>query len=402
MKRGILTTFVLLLTGAFTFYACDNVSDQAIEESLEVIPEVTPIQGAQNSTVTVSDGDQSYFKIDFSNIVPNEFIDNSTREAWCIDYKKPIASGGAVHEGLSISYATGERWQPIRRLVGMKDNILENNPEVTYREIQVAIWALLDFPKFDIDKITVDNIPRRMVSNGEFNFDREIAKNLVNLAVSGNTSTQRSLIANSESAEKDGVELCVVVTDSDTQTVIVPCKDTFWAFGQVSFLDGTDELFTDKGQWGWVFKFYSQDKNPDSTPLIAGAGGDKNLLSSNDLSDHWIGFLNVELDNNSLSVEYEAYEQNEIKEAHLWVGCNYITELPVEGQQNNVPPGQLPFSHKPDNPFGSYTFELTIGDSNDHANNQIASCPNGEYHIAAHGVAKWGNIQNEITSIVIQ
>jgi hypothetical protein len=100
MKRGIITTFTLLLAGVLTFYACDNISDQGIQESLEVIPEVTPIQGAQNSTVTVSDGTQSYFKIDFSNIVANEYIDNSTREAWCIDYRKPIASGGAVHESL--------------------------------------------------------------------------------------------------------------------------------------------------------------------------------------------------------------------------------------------------------------------------------------------------------------
>jgi hypothetical protein len=401
MKRGILTSFTLLLAGAFAFYACDSISDQSIQESLEVIPEVTPIQGAQNTTITVSDGTQSYFKIDFSNIVPNEYIDNSTREAWCIVYNKPIASGGAVHEGLRISYADGERWQPIRRLIGMKDNILSNNPEVTYREIQVAIWALMDFPKFDMDNISVSNIPSRMVSNGEFNFDREIAKNLVNLAVSGNTSAQRSLTANTTSAEDNGAHLCVIETDSDTQTVIVPCKDTFWAFGEISFRDGSLDIFSDAGQWGWVYIFRSEEENPASTPLIAGAGQDDGTLSAEDLSDHWIGFLNVELSGNSLNIEYEAFDHNEIKEAHLWVGCNYAEELPVSGG-GNVPPGQLPFSHEPDDPFGSYTFELTIGDSNDHANNQIASCPDGVYHIAAHGVAKWGNVENEEASIVLQ
>ena len=401
MKRGIITTFTLLLAGVLTFYACDSISDQGIQESLEVIPEVTPIQGAQNSTVTVSDGTQSYFKIDFSNIVANEYIDNSTREAWCIDYRKPIASGGAVHESLSISYATGEQWQPIRRLVGMKDTILENNPEVTYREIQVAIWALLDFPKFDIDKITVDNIPRRMVSNGEFNFDREIAKNLVNLAVSGNTSAQRSLVANSDGNDYNEQELCVIETDSDTQTVIVPCKDTFWAFGEISFRDGSLPTFSDAGQWGWVYIFRSEDENPSSTPLIAGAGQDDGTLSADDLSNHWIGHLNVELSGNTLNIEYEAYDHNQIKEAHLWVGCDYAEELPITGG-GNVPPGQLPFSHEPSDPFGSYTFELTIGDSNDYNNNQIASCPSGEYHIAAHGVAKWGNPANEVASIVLQ
>lgn len=392
LSRGILVLITSVIISGLIFVSCDVTSEnnRNIEETLEVLPKVTPITGASSATITVNNGTKSYFEIDFDDVIANQYIDNSKREAWCIAYNQPIGSGGAQYEGLQVSYAEGERWQPIRNLLSMKDSYLQENSEATYREVQVAIWALLDFPKFDIDAIKTDQIPSRMLTDGQFNFSKSIAKDLVELAKRGNQNQASKSLQSDTSAESDGVELCVVETDSETQTVIVPCKDTFWAWGEVSFRDGSNETFDDQGQWGWVYFFRSQDENPASTPLIAGAGQDDGTLTAEDLQDHWVGFLNVEVSGNKLTVEYEASGFNQFKEAHLWVGCDYTTDLPLSG--SNVPPGQLPFSYEPSGDyFTSYTFEFTIASENDYDNNQIKACPDGIYQMAAHGVAHWGN-----------
>lgn len=391
MKGVTILPAIAVFALTIGFVSCDVTSEKSLEESLEVIPSVQAITGAQNTTIAVTKGSSSYFEIDFSEVIPNEYIDNSKREAWCIAYNQPIRSDGDVYEGLSIYYAEGEKWQPIRRLLGAKDQLVKENPDITYKEIQVAIWSLLEFPKFDLDNITVDQIPSRMVTDGEFNFDKELARSLIEFSSSENGVSNKQVASKLRTDDTTDAEICVIYTDEETQTVIVPCMDTFWAYGEYSFRDESLEIFED-GQWGWIYVFRPDNENPSSTPLIAGAGEDDGTMTAEELQDYWVGSLNVELSGTTLAIVYEASGLNQFKEAHLWVGCDFTEELPVN-DGGNVPPGELPFSYEPDDDdyFTSHIFELTIGSSDDYDNNQIKSCPNNEYQIAAHGVANWGN-----------
>jgi hypothetical protein len=383
-NRGVLS--VLCIGVAILFAGCQENSTQSIEDSLETVPMVSAIQGAQNTTATVNDGNKSYFEVDFSGIIPNEYLDNGTREAWCIAYDTPISSNGSIHEGLRISLAEGERWQPIRRLLGIKNQLLEDDPNLTFREIQVAIWALRDFPKFDLDNIPVDEIPQTMVRNGQFNFSKSKVKAIVERVTSPTVNREKSNTPLLSSNGDEETQLCVVETDSDTQTLITPCGDTFWAYGEISFR----EVYGD-GQWGWAYIFRPDENNnfSDTTPLIAGAGQDDGTLSAEDLEDHWVGELETTLDKSSdpniLSITYNAAEGIPFGIAHLWAGCDYETELPVNNG-GSIPPGTLPFQYDPDEFFSEYTFNLTIGEENDYQNLQIAECEDDVYHIAAHGV----------------
>lgn len=376
MKR-VIVGITFLTIGIVYLTGCEESSTSGIEESLKTVPKVTAIEGAQNASIKVNKGtESSYFTIDFSNIEPNNYISNDILEGWCIAYNKPIDSEGAIQEGLKISLAEDDRWQPIRRLLGVKDKLLTDNPEMTYREIQVAIWALRDFPKFDLDKIAVEDIPSRLVTNGNFNFNKDLVKKVIDLIKNWNNNFDN------DKEDKELKEICVVETDSDTQTVIVPCEETFWAYGEVSFREGTS-----KGQWGWIYTTtLNEDNNySSSTPLIAGAGQDDGTYTAEDLEDLWVGNLDVLLDQNKLLISYNATDGYQYGEAHLWVGCT-DEELPTQGAQNNAAPGQFPFKYESDELFTGHTFSLTIGSENDYENNQIQACENNEYHIAAHGV----------------
>lgn len=380
MKRVVLS-ISLLAIGTFFLAGCqENSTSSGIEESLETVPKVTAIDGAQNASIKVNKGtESSYFTMDFSNIEPNNYINNGIYEGWCIAYDKPIDSDGQVQENLKLSLAEDERWQPIRRLLGIKDHLLANNPDITYREIQVAIWALRDFPKFDLDKISVDDIPSRMVTNGEFNFSKEQVRNIVAEVKNQTTQKSKSEVLTTQSYDDElEKEICVVETDSDTQTVIVPCDETFWAFGEINFRKDSS------GKWGWVYVTTLNEENnfASSTPLIAGAGKDDGTYTAEDLEDLWVGWLNVSLNQSELTITYAATGGYLYEEAHLWIGCSYEEE----GGQNSTTPGQFPFKYEPDELFSEYTFGLEIGSENDFENNQIAACENNEYYIAAHGV----------------
>ncbi|MCW9711705.1 hypothetical protein LQ318_02205 [Aliifodinibius salicampi] len=377
IKRVILSVSLLVIGGIY-LTGCEDNSTTGIEDSLETVPKVTAIEGAQNVDLKVNKGTNSYFTMDFSNIEPNNYINNGIYEGWCIAYDKPIDSDGQVQENLKLSLAEDERWQPIRRLLGIKDHLLANNPDITYREIQVAIWALRDFPKFDLDKISVDDIPSRMVTNGEFNFSKEQVRNIVAEVKNQTTQKSKSDGLTAQSYDELEKEICVVETDSDTQTVIVPCDETFWAFGEINFRKDSS------GKWGWVYVTTLNEENnfASSTPLIAGAGKDDGTYTAEDLEDLWVGWLNVSLNQSELSITYAATGGYLYEEAHLWIGCSYEEE----GGQNTTTPGQFPFKYEPDELFSEYTFSLEIGSENDFENNQIAACENNEYYIAAHGV----------------
>jgi hypothetical protein len=386
--KRVLLGMSLLILGGFYFTACEESSTTgtSIEKSLEIVPKVTPIEGAQNASIKVNkDNQNSYFTIDFSNIEPNGYIANGIREGWCIAYDKPIDSNGAIQEGLKISLAEDERWQPIRRLLGVKDKLLANNPDITYREIQVAIWALRDFPKFDLDKISVEEIPSRLVTDGNFNFDKQLVRDIVQAMRNNDYSLLKSKTNRqfNESYDDLSKEICVIETDSDTQTVIVPCDETFWAFGEINFRKDSS------GQWGWVYISTLNEDNDftSSTPLIAGAGKDDGTYTAEDLEDLWVGSLDVSLDDDKLLISYNATGGYQYAEAHLWVGCNY------EEEESPAAPGQFPFKYEADELFTEYTFSLTIGDENDYENNQIQSCENNKYHIAAHGVVGGKSIE---------
>lgn len=159
-------------------FSCDDtiISGEELEETFEPVEKVIPVSGGDRATLIVNRSDQTYFTIEFRDITSNSVIENGTGEGWCIDWQKPIDSNGGRYEDIKL-YSTFqvEKWKPTNYLLNIKDELHNNDPDLTYREMQVAIWAMQGFPEFDLDEIEIstEDIPSRMMTNGEPNFSFE-------------------------------------------------------------------------------------------------------------------------------------------------------------------------------------------------------------------------------------
>lgn len=181
---------LLLLTLAISFsvISCEIFSqdEEQITETLNVAEEVSLISGAENASITVNKDSQAFFRIEFGDIEPNEVIQNGTGEGWCIDWQTPIDSEGGTYSGIEL-YSTYqvEQWKPVNYLLNIKEDLLANDPEITNFEIQLAIWSFRANPEFNLDEVALEDLPDRMVTEGEPNFSYEKVEEITGMVEAG-------------------------------------------------------------------------------------------------------------------------------------------------------------------------------------------------------------------------
>lgn len=168
------TLFALVCTILFAISACEELADHnktEISDSLDPIENVTEIEGAENVTLIVEKSNASYFDLEFRDIGSNDVIANGISEGWCIDWQTPINSDGGRYENIKL-YSTFrvEKWKALNYLLNIKDDLLRNDPDMTWQEVQLLIWALRGYPEFDLNEIPMEELPTRMVTDGEPNF----------------------------------------------------------------------------------------------------------------------------------------------------------------------------------------------------------------------------------------
>lgn len=160
-----------------------------------------------------------------------------------------------------------------------------------------------------------------------------------------------------------------VVAGKTAEVVILNSKtrvcETAWAFGGDDFANPNWNIVESKN-WGWI-----------NGPLQAGnytfdlyAGAGQNDLTKGTL----VGEVNVDYEDDEVTVTYEMYDGYWITEAHLWIGD---TPLPLVGKKQTYTsaPGQFPYgpSISADEKTATYTLEGV----------------NGEIYVSAHGVVCW-------------
>lgn len=158
-------------------------SEPDISETLKPVENVQLISGGEDVTITVNKNRQAaYFSINFSNIAANSVIENGTREAWCIDWTKPINSDGGTYNGIKL-YSTFmvDEWRRVNYLLNIKEQLINSDPDIDWREIQVAIWTLRANPEFDLDKVTIEDLPGWLVTNGQPNFSYEKVREILHI-----------------------------------------------------------------------------------------------------------------------------------------------------------------------------------------------------------------------------
>jgi len=358
----------LALAGlSFTLTSCDTRESLGLQDSLDVIPELSLIEGAENSNVTVSDGTESYFTFDVANINANKHISEGASKGWCIVWDKPIASGNTTHSGLRLYSSYGdEQWKPLNYLLNIRESLINNHAGISYREIQAAIWSLMDFPEFNLNNISIGQLPSRMVRDGQYNFDREKVHQIV-----------KHVRDNYESFEYSKASTYAVVaeTPSDTQTIIIEVSESAWAYGQHSFGDpGLRDLLgikgEGKGQWGWIYEMDS-GTSAAMTELIAGGSGDDGTQEPGETGTI-IGSLEISKSASTMDVTYNPFQNYLVSDLHLWVGCS-LEEFPWVDNSGAISPGGTPYTYDAE-PVDSHTFSISPDDFN---------CP-GNIFVAAH------------------
>jgi hypothetical protein len=352
MRRGILVAFLFIFLSVVLISSCDVISENSLDDSLTSVPNVTVIEGAENASVRVNSGTSSNFSIDIQNVEWNTLISNGEREAYCIAWKTPISSDNALYEGVGV-YSTedDEQFDDVNKLFSIKDDLMEADPEITWREIQVAVWSLIPFQEFDMD-MPVDELPGEVVLNGEPNFSKEKVRFILDAVRNGNVdgASAKTVEGFEGTADfwsfKKKKTMCVIGTDKDTQTLITPCDETAFAYGGnydadysgIAGLWGLDGYancfpespFTTPARWGWTNGKLGEGEY--SFPLYAGAG------LCNLSKGQYSGDVKIEYSNGTATVTFTAAEGTTFLETHLHMSKDPLPRSP--SGKISVAPGQ--------------------------------------------------------------
>ncbi len=199
----------------FIISACSNSTSNEgdITDSLDPVEDVTPITGAENTTLNVNRGSDSYFELEFHSVQSNDVIaDGMVGEGWCIDWEKPIESDDGSYSNIPLhSTFNVKSWNPLNYLFNIKEDLMNSDPDLTYREIQLVVWSLRGLPEFNLEEITVENLPARMRTDGEPNFSYEKVNSILEMVEAGYRDFEFT----------EGTKYAVIaVTPADVQTVI--------------------------------------------------------------------------------------------------------------------------------------------------------------------------------------
>lgn len=228
MNEGILSAFLIFIVAGLFYTACENNSTApSFESSIDMVVGLEPVSGTENSKIKINKGtDQgvdSWFVFEIDEMQPDGFVKNGVVEGWCVEWNKPIQSDGSIHQN-KMSYSTfgKDKYKPLNYFLSIKDQLKAVDPSLTFREIQATIWSLVAEPKFDLNKLTNEELPARLkTDDGTPDFSKQKVLGLVNKVMEGVDSFE--YIWNKPSAVMHDM-------GNDKQVVItLECDETAWA-----------------------------------------------------------------------------------------------------------------------------------------------------------------------------
>jgi hypothetical protein len=317
IRRGIIASMAILLASGMVFMSCDTISEnRGLEESMEIVPNLKLVNGADNVTMKVNRGEakNSYFSVELNNVGKNSVINNGVQEAWCIVYDKPLDSNGGVYDGVKLYNTFGDKsFKPLNHFLNERYDLRRQYSQLTWREEQVIIWSVMDkHNPFDVEKVDITRLTR-LHSNGQPLFDKDLVKEIL-------TKLEREV----DSFEYKTGQVYAIAGDNgaDDQTIIF-IGETMFAFGGA---EGSFRCALDMPRWGWVIEFdgenliYEGNEAPlNQTPFIAGAGGEK--CDPYDPKGEVVGNLTVAYSDGYIDFTYKADGDYVFSDPHVWVGC---------------------------------------------------------------------------------
>jgi hypothetical protein len=227
MKHKIIVSLLFISAGLIYLTACNDNVSPGFEDSLELFTGLEVVEEASSSVVTINRGSDErkdgWFQIEIENIESNPFVKAGETEAWCLEWKKPLRSRGDVHNGVKwYSTETNDKWKPLNYFFSIRDELQADDPDFNNREIQAVIWVLSGnmgiAPEFDVLSLPVEDLPRRLVTDGVVNIDRQKVAGIAETVMNNHLTAP--------------IELAGMVgqTADDEQDVFIPPAKTEFTF----------------------------------------------------------------------------------------------------------------------------------------------------------------------------
>jgi len=163
------------------FAACNTGQMNSIDDlhNDDKQPELKVMNGGTGASMTVNRADDSFFNLNLSNTGPNRHLATGSRAGWSLLWNSSIPYDTTYEDVTLYSTFEEEYWKPVNYLLNERKSLKKEDSQLTYREIQAAIWTLLSFTEFDLDNSNANDLPSDMAENGNIKFDREKTRQLV-------------------------------------------------------------------------------------------------------------------------------------------------------------------------------------------------------------------------------
>jgi len=281
MRRALLLLFI----AATGLMACESANSvDGLEKSLSDIPNLNLIEGAEQVVATVNkDRRTSNFTINIDGMEEKSGIEAGEYAAFCALWDTPINSSNGSYGGVKLHSIKGESyWQGVNYLVNNVDRYYEENEGLTWLEVQIALWSIMDHKKFDMNEIPRNELPS-YVRDGNFKqelidsilddvkenkttFDPAMPGNRAYYAQVPDAQDQIIIIPGPGDKEKGfGVRFRNFDSSADTQEIYLGIGDLGVGSNRVS----KDASYTQNGTTAVDFSY-----NPALDELSASAGND--------------------------------------------------------------------------------------------------------------------------------
>ncbi len=161
---------ILLL---FSISACDSTTGvDSLEESLTQVPHLNQIAGADNVVATVNrDRNRSYFMIELNGLNESSGIEEGHYASFCALWDVPIQSDNSMYAGSKLHSISGEPyWNQVNYIVNNIDRYYRDLKGLTWLELQIALWSVMDHNPFDLNSLSESDLPSA-VRNGDYDVD---------------------------------------------------------------------------------------------------------------------------------------------------------------------------------------------------------------------------------------
>lgn len=217
-KRGLIKSILGMTMLGLVFIACESNTPVSLEESLRDTPNVQLKEGAADVSIKVNkDNVRSYFKIEMDNLLPESNMRDGLYNAWCVLYDTPINSNGGEYNGVKIHTADQDvALQKVSYIVNNKVRFMRDL-DADWKDIQVAIWSVLDFPKFNYTS-DLSKMPPEFRNNNVPTFNTENVDQIL-----------ADVTAAGDNHEEEGCAIYLVETPNGQQNVIIEECETVMA-----------------------------------------------------------------------------------------------------------------------------------------------------------------------------